>query len=290
MIAARPMRALSVGLQAARRNLGPIVWTYLASLLSAFPLALAAGFIVQRRFGSSLEAARFATGLDPQLMMEMVMAEKASLAVFVPLIAGAMLFWGAMSAFLSGAVLLAVGAEAPPRTGELFSGGGRVFGRLLRLILFGVPFAALVTGLVGAGIFALTDWMAEDWVSEKGVLAVRVGSLLVVGLALAWSNGAYDLMKVEAVAKGEHRARYAFVRGLKRALVHPLELMAVYLPFVVAAIAVTVVSSLLDVRIPRSSWILLVVGLLLQQGTAFFRAAVRVGLFGAEVAYVRRGL
>lgn len=290
MIAAKPMRALTVGLQAVRRNLGPVTWTYLASLLSAFPLAVAAAFVVQRKFGSSLEAARFASGLDPELMMELVKESSGALLVFVPLIAGAMLFWGGLSAFLTGAVLLAVGSEEPPRTGEFFSGGGRVFGRLLRLVLFGLPFAGLVTGLVGAGVVALSDWMAEDWVSEKGVIAVRLGSLLVIGLTLAWANAAYDLMKVEAVAKGEHRARYAFARGLKRAVRHPIELLALYLPFVVAALLVTVCSSLVDVRIPRSSWFLVLVGLLLQQGTAFFRAVLRVGLAGAEVAYVRRGL
>jgi len=289
MIAAAPMRALARGIRAARINSGPVTWTYVTSLLSAFPLAIAAGVVVHMSYGKSLDATAFASRIDPQLMAEFIRARGDALAVYAPLIAGAMIFWGGLSAFLTGAVIMAVSGEEPPRTGDFFSGGGRVFGRLIRLIMFAVPFTIAAVGAVGAGSQWLSEWMVEDWVSEKGVMAVRWSSLLLTALVLAWVNGAYDLMKVEAVAKGEHRARWAFWRGLKRAALHPMALLAIYLPFTGAAVALTILSSLIDVQIPRSGWILLIVGFVLQQATAFVRAGLRVGLAAAEVAYVRSG-
>lgn len=279
--------ALSRGARAARQNLGAVTWTYLASLLSALPLAIGAGVVVFSSYGKSLEAEAFAARLDPMLIAEFLRARGDALLVYAPLIAGAMIFWGGLSAFLSGAVIMAVSSEVPARTGEFFSGGGRVFGRLLRLVLFGLPFTLAAVGAIGAGVYFLSEWMIEDWVSEKGVIAIKLLSLAVTAFVLAWINGAYDLMKVEAVAKGEHRARWAFWRGLRRAATHPFEVLGVYLPFVGIAIGLTIVSSLIDVRIARSSWLWVIVGLVLQQATAFARAALRVALAGAEVAYVR---
>ena len=289
MIAALPVRALARGLRASRTNVGPVTWTYLTSLLAAFPLAIGAGAVVHGSYGKSLEALAFASRLDLTLMAEFVRARGEALSVYGPLIAGAMIFWAGLSAFLTGAVIMAVSSEEPPRTGDFFSGGGRVFGRLLRLTTFALPFTLLAVGAFGAGTRIAVEWLVEDWVSEKGVLAMRLLWLVSTALVLAWVNGAYDLMKVESVAKGEHRARWAFWRGLKRAVLRPLPLLAIYLPFVGAAILLTVLSSLIDVQIARSSWIWLIFGLLLQQATAFARAALRVGLAAAEVAYVRGG-
>jgi hypothetical protein len=287
VIAAAPLRALARGIRAARINLGPVTWTYLTSLLSAFPLAFGAGVMVHQTYGHSLEAVAFASRLDVSLMAEFLRARGDGLAVYAPLIGGAMLFWCAVSAFLTGAVIMAVSSDEPPRTGDFFSGGGRVFGRLLRLVLFALPFTIVVVGAVGAGAHYLSEWIVEDWVSEKGVITVKLLSVGLTALVLAWVNGAYDLMKVESVAKGEHRARWAFWRGLKRAATHPLQLFAIYLPFVATAIVLTILSSLLDVQLARSSWIMVIVGVILQQGTAFARAALRVGLAAAEVSYVR---
>jgi hypothetical protein len=283
------IRALARGIRSARINLGPVTWTYVASLLSALPLAIGAGAVVHGTYAKSLEASAFAARLDPSLMAELLRARGDALSLYLPMIAGAMIFWAGLSAFLAGAVIMAVSSEEPPRTGDFFSGGGRVFGRLLRLVLLGLPFTILCAGAVGFGAHLLTEWIIEDWVSEKGVIAVRIAAVAVTGLVLAWANGAYDLMRVESVAKGEHRARWAFWRGLKRAAAHPMQLLALYLPFVGAAILLTLAVSLIDVRVARSSWVLVVAGLVLQQATAFLRAALRVGLAAAEVSYVRGG-
>jgi hypothetical protein len=273
--------------RAARLNVGAVTWTYLASLMLALPLAIGAGTVVSSKFGRSLEATAFAARLDASLLAEFVRSQGDALLSYAPMLAGAMIFWGALTAFFSGAVIMAVSAEEAPLTGAFFSGGGRVFGRLLRLVLLGLGFTVVTVGAVGAGIWFLAEWAIEDWISEKSVMAVRVGCVLLTALALAWVNGAYDLMKVEAVAKGEHRARWAFWRGLRRAARHPLELLRVYLPFVGAGLVLTVLSSLLDVQIARSSWLWVIVGIVLQQATAFARAMLRVGLAAAEVAWVR---
>jgi hypothetical protein len=128
--------------------------------------------------------------------------------------------------------------------------------------------------------------LTEDWISEKGLLLANLLTLLVAGLLIAWVTGAYDFMRVEAVARGEHRARYAFIRGLARAARHPVAVLVLSIPFALLALALTVAASLIDVEIGRSSWTMIVLGFILEQATCFSRAVLKVGLAGAQVAYV----
>ena len=118
------------------------------------------------------------------------------------------------------------------------------------------------------------------------MLAVRIIAASIAFLVFTWATGAYDFMRVEAVARGEHRARYAFVRGLARAVRHPLRVLSVELPLGGGALLLTIVASVLDAHISRGSWAAIIFGLLLEQLTAAARALIKVSLAGAEVAYV----
>ncbi len=276
------------GVSAARENLAAVTWRYVASFFSALPLALAFGAIVDGYFASSLEAERFAEGVDLQLWAELLFDRGDALAVFAPLVLGASIFWIAVSTFLTGGVLATVHADVPLRTNELFAAGGRGFGRLMRLFPLGAGFTAVVVGVVAGGLTFLHNEGTEDWVSEKGVVATRLVCLAVIALVAAWANAAYDLMKVEAVTRGEHRARYAFVRGVAAAARSPLRVLAVYLPFVFAALIVTLLVSLIDVRIARTNGVWVFVAFALQQGVAYFRAFTSVALAGAEVRLTAR--
>lgn len=279
--------SLARGVRAARRKRGAVVWTYLAALLSSLPLALVIAKMVDSEFAKTLEADLFARHVDVMLMAEFVLDRAQTLMMLVPLLLGASVFWAGLSTFLNGAVLLAVHAEEAPSTSEFFAGGGRVFGRLLRLFFLGVGFELVMVALFVGLTFKGASVVTEDWVSERSILGVKVFAAGVSALIICWAVGAYDLMKVEAVAKGEHRARYAFVRGLKRAVLGPVKLLGIVVPFAGGAVVVGLIGTLIDVRITRSSWGLIVLGLVVQQLAVLVRAALKVGLAGAEVAYVR---
>lgn len=276
------------GLASARENLAAVTWRYVASFVAALPVALAFGALVDGYFASSLEAERFAAGLDVQLWAELLFDRADALALFGPMLLGGLVFWVAISAFLTGGVLSTVNADVPLRTNELFAAGGRGFGRLMRLFPLGVGFSLLVVGVVGALVMLGQKKLTEDWVSEQGVALTRWLGFFVIGLVLSWANGAYDLMKVEAVTRGEHRARYAFVRGVAAAARSPLRVLGVYLPFVVLAVVVTLLFSLVDVRIARTNAGLVVLAFVLQQIAAFVRSFLSVALAGAEVRLMAR--
>lgn len=278
------------GVAAARENLAAVTWRYVASLVSALPLALAFAATVDGYFASSLEAERFAARLDPQLWAELGLDRGDAFAQFGPLVLGAIVFWVAVSAFLTGGVLSTVTADVPLRTNELFAAGGRGFGRLMRLFPLGAGFTALVVGVVAGALMFLHKKGTEDWVWEKGVVATRLVCLVLIAVVAAWANGAYDLMKVEAVARGEHRARYAFWAGLVAAVRAPRRLLSVYLPFVAAAVLGTLLVSLVDVRIARTNMGWIALAFVLQQGAAYFRAFTSVALAGAEVRLMARGV
>jgi hypothetical protein len=281
--------AIRQGIDAARTNLAAVTWQWLASLLASLPFALVAAFIVDRHFSKSLASEVFAARLDVVLGAELVLERADEIAVLGPMLAGALVFCGALTAFMKAAILSAVAADRPMRTGELLAAGGRGFGRLVRLFPLGVIFMVLVVGVVGGGLFKLHGSMTEHWISEQGVIFTRLGTLAVVLLLLSWTNGAYDLMRVEAVAKGEHRARYAFWRGLVAAVRRPFALLSVYLPFAAFAVIVTLVASLVDVRISRTSFAVVVAGFVFQQAIAYIRAWLSVALAGAEVQLLSRG-
>lgn len=276
------------GVAAAWANLGAVTWRYVASLVSALPFALAFGLVVDGYFAKSLTAETFAAGVDLVLLVEFALANKDALVALVPVLAGGVILWSAISAFLTGGVLSTVAADHPLRTNELFAAGGRGFGRLMRLLPFGAVFTVVALVLPAVGLFALHHEVTESWVSERGVVATRLAVLLLVVLLFAWANGAYDLMKVEAVAHGEHRARYAFWRGLVRAAKAPISLVVVYLAFVVVAVVVTLAASLIDVRLARTGAVTIAAAFVLQQATAYVRAFVSVALAGAEVTMSSR--
>lgn len=279
--------AIGAGASAAGRNPGVVIWSWVGSLLVALPPALAAGWLVHDRVGASLVHDTFAQGADAQLWLELLRERGTAVAALIPYLVGAVLSWAVVAAFLGGAIISAVSAEEPPRTADLLSGGGRVFGRMIRLMFLGLPLVALVAGGAGFALFRGLAWLTEGWRSEPAVFGARAVAVLALLGAGAWAAAAYDLMKVEAVAKGEHRARYAFARGLESAVRRPLALLGLYLPFAAGILGITLAASLLDVRLPRSGWVMVAVGVLLQQAVALSRAWLRVAVAGAEVAWVR---
>jgi hypothetical protein len=275
------------GIGVAARRLGPATWVYLVSLISTLPAALAIAWLADRHLGASPAGDAALGGLSIGMIVELWATQRASLEPLVPLALGASILTVALSAFFDGAVIAAAAAEGPLRTGDFYAGGGRVLGRMLRLLTFNVPF---VLGAAGGSAFGLSKAfgaITKDWIDEPAVFFTGAAGVALWLILIAWIKGASDLMKVEAVAKGEHRARWAFARGLGRAVRHPLQLLLANVPFLGLALAITLGSLVVDRGLDRSADEGIVLGLLLQQGTAFVRAVLEVGLMGAMVALVR---
>lgn len=279
--------AVRRGLSHGAKNLHITAWMYVFSLFAALPAGLCAGALVHGYFGDSLASEVFAAGLDVGLAVELVMKRSAALQLLPAVLLGSLSSWVLLSAIVNGALLYAVSCDAQPMTSELFSGAGRAFGRLIRLFFLGVPFVLVPVGLVAAGASWLAAEVSEDWTSERGVLVLRLAALALTAAAALWLKGVYDLMKVIAVVKGERRARYAFLDGVKLGLRHPLRTVILHLPFALLVFGLTFAFSLADVEWTRGSWWAIGLGIAFQQAVALVRAWVHVSLAAAEVVFVR---
>lgn len=275
------------GLKIARRRLGVVTWLYVVSLFAALPFGLAAAWLTEQTFASSLVGDELLRHLSTDLLLEWLRQERRAVGLMVPFGAGVVLSMLGWSAFFDGAVVSAVASEGPVRTGDFYSGGGRVFGRMLRLLCFGLPFTLLVTGGTGLALLRGLRSLTADWIDERAVFGAQLGSLLLLALILSWCKGAHDLMKVEAVAKGEHRARWAFWRGLSRALVAPHSVLAANLPFLGLGVLLTIVGLSLDLQIQRIEPTGIALAFALEQGAAFLRSFLEVAMTGAMVGLAR---
>jgi hypothetical protein len=278
--------SIRLGLRTGVANRTAAVWTYVTTLAAALPPAVIAGVVIHSRLGHSLSNGEFAKHLDPILWVQLVRDRGPGVEAIIPAFIGGLVLWAIVTTYTAGAIISAVSRSEPVRSGEFFGSGGRVFGRLMRLLSLGLPFVLLLTGLSAFGLYKGTNWLTENFISEKAVLGIRIASVILGALVFSWASGAYDFMKVEAVARGEHRARYAFVRGLSRAARAPIPVLFITVPFAGTAALATIVWSLADAHLSRSSWLLFAIGLLAQQAVVFFRALVKLSLFGAEVAFV----
>lgn len=279
-------RAVMLGIRVGTTNRAATTWAYVAVAGVSLPIGLVVGGIVQERFGFSLAASDLVRRADPMLVLELWRDRRHALETLAPLLIGTVIVWTVLSTYLAGAILASVARADRARTGEFFAGGGRVFGRLLRLLALGLPFVLLAGGLPSFGLYKVVNVATENMVSEKAVFALRLITLFLALAFIGWASGAYDLMRIEAVARGEHRARYAFVRGLFRAARHPFALVSVAVPFALAVLMITVIGYLIEVHVVTGSWVLIWIMIVLEQAIAYFRALLRVSLAASEVALV----
>lgn len=280
--------SVRAGFGAGRMSVSAAIWTWIAVLLVSLPLASAVGALVHQTMGTSLRSDLFAEGLDAVHLAALIRVGKPVFATFLPIIVSSILLWAVLSTFLTGATIAALSRGAPTSTHELFTGSGRVFGRLMRLNAFGIPFWCLTVGLTAWGASKGLGRLTEGWISEKAVLFARlIGMALVVAVA-GWASSACDLMRVEAVSRGEQRARWAFVRGLGRAVSRPISAACVVVPFGALSLCLSCLGLFFDVRLGRGSVVAIVLGFVLEQGLAFARAWLRVAMLGAEVSFAMR--
>jgi hypothetical protein len=276
-------RLVKLGFMSAARCWPAAVWSYVATALVALPFALAAGVLFQKHLGDSLDAAQYARGLDPTMVLAVLLANPGAPDLLIIVLASLVILWAVASTYLTGATITAVARPQPTSTHDLYTDGGRVFGRLLRLLALALPFWALVVGLPSFGLYKGLEALTRDWISERGVFATKLLAIVICAALIFWANAACDLMRVEAVARGEHRARYAFWRGLVRAAKRPFAPLLIGAVFSGLAWVATIGHSLLDAHFARSSFFTIVVALLFQQAITFSRAFLRVAALASAV-------
>ncbi|MEM7479829.1 MAG: hypothetical protein AAF481_01535 [Acidobacteriota bacterium] len=278
------LTAIRHGFHRTHRSKGLVIIAWLASLVPA--LLLSSLFAAD--LGESLDRSLFAQSQYAHNGMGVWIDFTSSPASDLQPIQGAIgtrfLLVLLLQILVSAGIVEVLLGRTPRDQRPFFLGMGRHFWRFFRsafwfLLAVGV-LVALLAALMGRltehgadirdGGFQLTGW----------IVTLLVGFLLFIPLKLA-----YDLSRVAAAAHHEGSTFKGFFRALAHVLRNPLALFPLYLVFALLALAVFVGSmALRDAWIPASMGAIFGM-LIVQQLLLLFRAYLRVGLWGSEIAY-----
>jgi hypothetical protein len=193
-----------------------------------------------------------------------------------------------VNAATAGGVLEALIGGRPGGWLERFGGGAlRLFGRFLRVeVLAGVVATVAVASILAVTAGATREAWDSEW--EPAPLVGWLAGLAVAGLAVVAVLLALDLARVRIVRDDRHRVMRAFFGSLWLVLRHPVATVGLWLS--VAALFGAVLALYFAVRayVPAVTWPGIALMVVVQQAVVLVRAALRVGLFAAEVELVER--
>lgn len=280
----RSLSPIGFGLRGARRRLGVVFLVYLASLVPALLVGIEAaedfsdGLAHSLFAEEALSGGRFAVwqdlGADPKSDLSGALGGFYALGVLM------LLVQVLVSAGLAEVLLF----REPRGEHPFLLGIGRHGWKFVRSALWFAGALVLLIAAV-AGAFAVVGEQARQAADGRLQLGGWIGVLAVAFLVYVPLDLAYDLSRVAAAAHGDRRTFVGFFRALGHALRHPLRLAPLWLFFTLlsAALAIGYVLARAAVAPANAGHVALL--LLAQQVVFWLLAFLRVGLWGAEIAY-----
>ncbi len=306
------LRAIFAGLGRAAGTPRLVLFLWLANLLVALPAAVAIGDSIHRSIGASQVHETLREGFDLAWHGEYAQAARGIERTFSPSVLGigtvfdnleAWLFgglftgeptivalgvlWGLLWMFFAGGILdLCARPGAPFVAGRFLNTGGNYFFRFLRL---GAISAALYWGVyrLGRWLFLRVGEATRDITSEGRVLLWYVAAAVAVVLLLALVRTIGDYAKVAIVVERRQSAVVAFIRGLVFVATRPFRALAVYGGLALAGVAVLALYWLVAPGAGGAGWASVGLALLAGQALVAAKLALRVALYGAELALFR---
>ncbi len=142
-----------------------------------------------------------------------------------------------LSPLLSGLVVTAARAPAPPRFGALLTGAFSEYGRMLRMLQWSIVPLGLALA-IGAGALKLADKHAAAAVLEADADLARHLALLLTGLLFLLACATLDAGRAAlAVDRRRTSAVKAWWRGLGMLRQRPLACLAIYLAITLLGLA-----------------------------------------------------
>lgn len=280
----RSLTPIRFGLRGARRRLGLVLLVYLVGLLPALLVAVEAAEDLSGGLAHSLFAEEALAGNRWAVWQDLGADPKSDPS-------GA---FGGFSALAALGLLLQVLAAAgiaevllfrEPRGEHPFLLGiGRHGWKFVRSALWFGGALLLLAAAVAAG-FGLVDEVARQAADARLQLAGWIGVLAVALLLYVPLDLAYDLSRVSAAAHGDRRTFVGFFRALGHALRHPLRLAPLWLFFTLLSAGLVVAYVLARAAVTPANVGHVALVLLAQQLVFLLLAFLKVGLWGAEIAY-----
>jgi hypothetical protein len=280
----RSLTPIRFGLRGARRRLGLVLLVYLVGLVPALLVAVEAAEDLTDGLAHSLFAEEAFAGNRWAVWQDLAADPKSDLSGalggFYALGALGLLFQVLAAAGIAEVLLF----REPRGEHPFLLGIGRHGWKFVRSALWFGGALVLLAAAVAAG-FGVVNEAARSAADARLQLAGWIGVLAVALLLYVPLDLAYDLSRVSAAAHGDRRTFVGFFRALGHALRHPLRLAPLWLFFTLlsAGLAVAYVVARAAVTPANVGHVALV--LLAQQLVFLLLAFLKVGLWGAEIAY-----
>jgi len=241
--------------------------------------AIVAVIPLWRTLGASLDQAIHAAALAQQLDLMTVAdlaanASRNGAAISQAAIAAIVLTL-LLSPLLSGLVVTAARAPAPPGFGALLTGAFSEYGRMLRMLLWSiVPLGVALA--IGAGALKLADRHAATAILEADADLARHLALLLAGVLFLLACATLDAGRA-ALAFDRRRtsAVKAWWRGLGMLRRRPLACLAIYLVITVLGLALYALLGVARLNLAGPGPLAIVAGLLATQLAALVLAWMR---------------
>lgn len=223
----------------------------------------------------AVHAAALAHQLDLMTLADLVAdAGRNGAAISQAAITGIVLAW-LLSPLLSGLVVTAARAPAPPGFGPLLTGAFSEYGRMLRMLLWSiVPLGLALT--IGAGALKLADKHAAKAILEADADLARHLALLLTGLLFLLACATLDAGRAAlAVDRRRTSAVKAWWRGLGMLRRRPLASLAIYLVITLLGLALYALLGVARLNLAAPGPLAIVTGLLVTQLAALVLAWMR---------------
>jgi hypothetical protein len=272
----------------ARRNKRYVAWFYVLNLVCAWVGAMAFGKAAHAILDHSLYADRLLHGFDLGVLLELVtrpefgpMPSSSAPATML-----AILFLVA-SLFLMPGVLLGYASDHRLPRDEFYRSCGRNVWRFVRLSLFFVVIAGIVSGILFGGLNALVA-AADKTSNERLPFFVQLLGTIVILVILTVLRIWFDLAQTDVVLSDQSAVRKSIASGFRKTRCHLARLLGSYLVIAVIALAVLAGGILLWNQIVPSNSLFgaLIVSqatLLLLLATRFWQRAVAVAFEVREI-------
>ncbi|HEX8985449.1 MAG TPA: hypothetical protein VF767_08460 [Bryobacteraceae bacterium] len=257
-----------------------LTWAVTAAFAAIVVVPVAA--VLRADLGHSLYAARMLGNFDVAWLAELQLETAGMPAVVLePLLAAVCLAFLLVMTFLNGGALAVLAG-----TTTFWSGCGRNFARLARLLVYAVAGYALVLG-VHSALGRIIGKLWHHSMEERPVALAGWGRAAIVVLLALLVNMIFDYAKIHAVA-GDTRAAWRNVLGaLQFVRRNFAPAAAAYAVISLAALVLAGLWWLISGVLPRTAvgWLVLV--LMLQQAFVAARVWVRLWYLASQTEFFR---
>jgi hypothetical protein len=283
------MRAMTVialtlrGFKAAARRPRTASILWLANLLAALPLYV----LFTSWFGAALGSSGLARGLtartDMNAIVEVLTASGAALRE--TLLAAVLLIavHQITAIFLAGGILETLGPDAEPRpfAAAFFGGGGRFYGRFLRLEAFSLLLWMPAAFLYLAFDAVLSGLQADPMREQLGFYLVlaRIGFALIL---IHFIRLILDYARIGAAARDARGMLLELGRAAAFVVRHPGRTLALYYLPGLAGLAAFALFLIMDGALPKTPGPAIGAGFALTQIFIFVRGGLRIAGLSAE--------